>query len=510
MPALPSFMDHMQLNPRSVLRPEYLNYSRVHSSTSDQFVAPPFEKRLNTNTAPLYTTENRSFRRKYLRDAIHHPYSRSNCRSLESSPQNGATLRNPSSLRCGPLAVPLRSGYSSPDSDGPSRIYPSSSLTYTPKFASDLRNTRSESDVLVRDVEENAVSSRSHSHGQSEQLRRSRESNTFALIDAQLSCLPLSQVRDMYLQSRSGANFSGSSAARTTKKVNLSVVHTIVRFRLKEYLHDIQDHTNFLLDTLLSSTFEDYHPGMRNELASKLFGISRLPCAADCQFCPGLLSRQTRSRRRNRLNERFTTDKVPLIVSPCPLDSSVRPFSSSSSNNSTTPMLTASDAPSESHDFSPSSNLKDDIDQDLNKIERKSFSEEDKATPVDILDDLNNIKLTPGQFYLPTDCSTLEKPLLSYHLNCDPFEPKRARSRLDSFTLRIVDEFGANDWLAEGIEVGPSGDEPVDLHTLVNDSACEGILKPEEFLFGSEFEPIDLLHSFVADRCSDANHLSNS
>ncbi|VDD75867.1 unnamed protein product [Mesocestoides corti] len=143
--------------------------------------------------------------------------------------------------------------------------------------------------ICAENTSPNTSSNNSHprpySHGQAEQLRRSRESTTFALIDNQLSKPPLNQVRDLYLQNRGSVNSSNSGPTRTTKKANLSAVHTIVRFRIKEYLYPLLAHYRRMLDTLFARIYPNYTPSMRDSLASQILGQSQLPCSLSCEFC---------------------------------------------------------------------------------------------------------------------------------------------------------------------------------------------------------------------------------
>ncbi|CAL8076071.1 unnamed protein product [Calicophoron daubneyi] len=494
----------MHVNPRSVLRPEYLEHSQCPIS-SDSCAYQSMDKRLNTNTAPIYFEDSHANKKKSLRRFQGHPYLRrfrDNVRSTIPNSQNYACTSDHPALRGGASTVPVRSYISSPESDKLSCIGSSSpSLSYTSRYSSDsvgnnyyARNNFSPQKTVGRD--EFYSQPKAYTHGQAEQLRRSRESNTFALIDAQLSRSPLNQVRDMYLQNRTGCSSgSNSSAARTTKKVNLSVVHTVVRFRIKEYLRDVQEHAKRLLDTLFLNMFEDYDVRMRNTLASQLFGMTRLPCSSDCQFCTDLGFRVDAGEHAE--NVRPTYSRLHLDhrtrQNTCPVTGVLRP-STTPCAVSKLPALSTSDGSSDSQNPTPSSE-----DSGPQVSPNEPFQSSDSTSP-DCPDEVN-VKLSPGQLDSSLDLA-LEKPLLSYHLNGDQLDLKPGkRSRLDSTSLRLVNEFDSTDWTAEGIDFGPCGEELVDLHTLVADSVSDTLpIKTEESFFDPAYDPIDLLHQFTMDK----------
>ncbi len=156
---------------------------------------------------------------------------------------------------------------------------------------------------------------RSYSHGQAEQLRRSRESTTFALIDNQLSKPPLSQVRDLYLQNRVGSSSSNSAPTRTTKKANLSAVHTIVRFRTKDILIPLLAHVRRMVDIYFEATNAACPPGARDALASQCFGVCQLPCSLSCEFCDHFKSQVDRQIPSRKMV--YSKNLVPVKSSPC-------------------------------------------------------------------------------------------------------------------------------------------------------------------------------------------------
>ncbi|KAF8569717.1 hypothetical protein P879_01815 [Paragonimus westermani] len=514
MSVISSFASHMMhVNPRSVLRPEYFEYSSLGTSAS-RCKLQSVDKRFNTNTAPVYSLDNPCPPRKRpCRRSYGHPYMQSSPDVLPHCPASCLPSNVHPAARYSASTVPVRNYLSSPDSDGLSRVESSSPCsTVTSKYSPDSTTqgcNKYNPTPAKQERGDVPASNRSYAHGQAEQLRRSRESNTFALIDTQLSRAPLNQVRDMYLQSRSGFNSSsGNSTARSTKKVNLSVVHTIVRFRIKEYLRDLQDHIQRLLDRIFSNMFDEYKTEMRNELASKVFGINRLPCSDDCQFCSDLFDRAKIAKSHSDRLVEFR-GRLPQSSFSSPIGNSVRPLSNSS-NSSTTPMLSASDIPSDCQDFSPSENKVDRFDADYPSTVVNDFSLPLDTISRELPSDTDAIRLSPNHFEIPLQDPVLEKPLPSYHMSSDATDSKpHSRSRLDSFSLRIVDDFTSSDWSAE-FDFGPCGEEPVDLHTLVNDSAPEQLgIRTEEF-FDPAFEPIDLMHQFAIDRFPNLNFAGTS
>ncbi|TPP58543.1 hypothetical protein FGIG_04881 [Fasciola gigantica] len=481
----------MSVNSRSVLRPEYLGHTSYMASES--CYSNILDKRYNTNTAPVYPTNSLNPMKGKPSRRLNHPYIRperlsSRLRVGGSKNHFSCSNYDHPANRLGISPVSLKSYGSSSDSD---TSPPKCSYGSKPSSESvcSVRYPRKGSPLPKK---EEYSTARSYTHGQAEQIRRSRESTTFALIDAQLSRPPLNQVRDMYLQNRSGSGTSNnSSAARTTKKVNLSVVHTVVRFRVKEYLREVQEHVKRLLDALFGNMFEHYDPSMRSTLASQLFGIPRLPCTSDCQFCPELLQCGRKSHQSSRNETRSRLSHTGFS----PFHNYTRPYSTCSSNTSNTPVLSTSDGPSESHDFSPSN--------------------KSPEVPIDAIERVPSPKLQFSDSVLSSDeaiqsshrdtlserNSVLEKPLLSYHVGPDCFPPKYTRrTRLDSTSLRLVNEFDTIDWSAEHIDLGPFNDEPVDLHTLVSDAMDPMGLRPEESFFDPAYDPIDLIHQFSIDK----------
>ncbi|VEL21900.1 unnamed protein product, partial [Protopolystoma xenopodis] len=195
-------------------------------------------------------------------------------------------------LRLGSTSVPFRMDYTFKNLDAlgeGSRFVRkhASPSSFVSRYSSDSSNSSLNS---VRSANPSASKSNQHkttngSQGQSEQIRRSRESTTFALIDSALSKPPLGQIRDMHLQTKSSSNaLSSTVPSRTTKKANLSVVHTVVRFRVEEYLIDLREHMHRLLDILFNSASSTYEASNKDHL-SDLLGLSRLPCSSSCELC---------------------------------------------------------------------------------------------------------------------------------------------------------------------------------------------------------------------------------
>ncbi|OON21125.1 hypothetical protein X801_02983 [Opisthorchis viverrini] len=426
-----------------------------------------------------------------------HPYSR---------PNRNSVLRVPSPHLISPIldnsfchtacSLPVKH-YVSSDSDESSH-FPNAPRFACPKFPSgSLPSRYPKPGGQNKSQRECPNTTRSSAHGQAEQLRRSRESNTFALIDALLSKPPLSQIRDMYIQTRTASNPSSShSASRATKKVNLSVVHLAVRFRIKEYLRNLQDYARFLLDTLFSSMFDDYQCGMRNELATKLLGLSRQPCTPQCRFCSESLSGETHTKTGSRHYDCVGQDNVFEAPAPSP-DTSVRPSSSSSSNNSTTPMLSGSDAYAELHELSVMEHLvSDPATEALSDVR-----EESAVTSNCALKETGsgpNIKRSPSDHDLPIVESTFEKPLATSQV-FELHEPSSVRRRLDSFTLRLCSDFDNVDWSSSDVGLGSYGEDPIDLNTLVNETGPD-FLQLRDSLFDSVYDPVDLLQPFLPDK----------
>ncbi|KAA0188296.1 hypothetical protein FBUS_00180 [Fasciolopsis buskii] len=243
--------------------------------------------------------------------------------------------------------------------------------------------------------------------------------------------------------------------------------------------------------------FEHYDPRMRSTLASQLFGITRLPCATDCQFYPELLHC---SRESHSSSGRETRNR-PSHTRLSPFHSYARPYSTCSSNTSSTPVLSTSDRPSESHDSSRNTTPEE--------VARRATTCTDQRVPTpkwqfsdSLLSSGEAIQSPPADNFPERD-SVLEKPLLSYHVGSDVYASKHnRRSRLDSTSLRLANEFDIVDWSSEHIDLGPFNDEPVDLHTLVSDTMDPIGLRPEESFFDPAYDPIDLIHQFGIDKCS--------
>ncbi|TGZ56263.1 hypothetical protein CRM22_010189 [Opisthorchis felineus] len=487
----------IQVNPRSVLRPEY--FEHPYHRSNERFTKPSsLDERYNTNTAPVYSSNNPGPGKKRLnRRTYNHPYSRPNRNSVLRAPSphlSSAILDN--SFCHTACSIPVKQ-YVSSDSDESSH-FPNAPRFACPKFPSgSLPSRYPKPGGQNKSQRECPNTTRSSAHGQAEQLRRSRESNTFALIDALLSKPPLSQIRDMYIQTRTASNPSSShSASRATKKVNLSVVHLAVRFRIKEYLRNLQDYARFLLDTLFSNMFDDYQSGMRNELATKLLGLSRLPCTPQCSFCSELLSGETHTKTGSRHYDCVGQDGVFEAPAPSP-DTSVRPSSSSSSNNSTTPMLSGSDVYAELHELSvmehlvsaPATEVLSDV-RDKCPVTSKCVLKEIGSEP--------KIKRSPSDHDLPVVESMFEKPLATSQV-FELHEPSSKRRRLDSFTLRLCSDFDNVDWSSSDVGLSSYGEDPIDLHTLVNETGPD-FLQLRDSLFDSVYEPVDLLQPFLPDK----------
>lgn len=315
-----------------------------------------------------------------------------------------------------------------------------------------------------------------YTHGQAEQLRRSRESSTFTLIDSQLSKPPFSRVRDMYLQTRSGNGSSGNgSAARTTKKANLSVVHTVVRFRIKEHLLAAQEHLKQLLDTLVQDTDNQ----IQNRSTLKSLCSSCFQCSNRCQFCTELSEQASRTPKCDKRPHSVTEDRVKSNILK-PENKPAVPFKKtivakrSMSNHSTL----------QPHTISSQSIVE---------------SKVDCHPPAFDFDPLSHWLFDESQKPLLLTKNNLDKTLPSYLLSNDELGIHTSkRTRLDSTTLRLTGEFDITDWSAEDINLGPVGEDPVDLHTLINDPF---VMKCEDTSFDPAFDMCnDLLQQFGIDR----------
>ncbi|TNN09432.1 hypothetical protein EWB00_006325 [Schistosoma japonicum] len=465
----------MHINSRSVLRPEYLDHSFSFTAPSAQRNYDCVSARkINTNTAPVYCIEGTSHVKRLRTDTKRvHPYIRScsNYATNTTSPLDkiwsGTMSRSDSS-----------------DSEETSLDNSSSpSLSYVSRYSSDSTTHTYDSKSHVRSrqpAREPNTHPRSHAHGQAEQIRRSRESITFALIDAQLSIPPLSQVRDMYLQTRSGCGTSNTTA-RTTKKANLSVVHTVVRFRIKEYLIELREHIRRSLDTLFCNLVEDYDVKSRDMLASEILGLSSRTCSSDCEFCPELVPRNERS-SSYRLHPSQNTEQ--LTSASC--------RSLSFSTKPQTCLTVPSNDTIHSHtppDSTASVNLESNGCQDPAKVVDTCLSDNSGA--------LINCRLL--QYSFPDSSSLLERPLPSYHINVSDSRHQK-RVRLDSTSFRLSSEIDNADWVADDINFGPCGEEHVDLHSLIFDSSSDIPSKIDETFFDPAYDVSDLMHHFTMDK----------
>lgn len=484
----------MHINPRSVLRPEYLE----QSSECTRNIEHPSLKRLNTNTAPVYMSGNLAQLRKrqiYRRQA--HPYTKySKGGANKSNSSSSSSLANSwyqPGLRRRDSNFHVRSDTS--DSEETFNDHSTSpSLSQASKNSSDctihsLSKAESSRISSTNGLNDLMSQTKSYSHGQAEQLRRSRESTTFALIDAQLSVPPLNQVREMYLQNRNGC-YAGSnaSAARTTKKANLSVVHTLVRFRIKEYLIELREHIHKLLDILFSNIVENYDGKSRDALASELLGLSTAPCSTDCQYCPRLFRRGDRSRSRyndsySRAPQFHHSQSRDNTIIPTLKDELVGSFGHTDLNSH---FIVDTNVPIESNCPSLTLPLKREFDYDQ------------QIPPVPALEfEISDESECLQHSALQNPC--LEKPLLSFHIS--PETKLNKRLRLDSTTLRLANDFDPVDWSAEDIDIGPLGDDFVDLHNLVTDSNPDSLsFKYDDTLFDTTYDFGDLMHQFTFDK----------
>ncbi|CAH8632412.1 unnamed protein product [Schistosoma guineensis] len=472
----------ININTRSVLRPEYLYHSFNFSAPSTLRTYDGISSKINTNTAPVYCLEGKSHVKRLRPDNKRvHPYKKP-CGNYATG-----TTNLPDQL----LWPGTSNKSDSSDSEGVSPENSSSpSLSYVSRYSSESTSQSFDPKSHVNDVqsirESNTSHPRSHSHGQAEQIRRSRESITFALIDAQLSIPPLSQVRDMYLQTRSGCGTSNSTA-RTTKKANLSVVHTVVRFRIKEYLIELREHIRRSLDTLFYNLVENYDAKSRDTLATEILGLPSRLCSPDCDFCSDLLPRNERCRtqsydsnRPNKYTSQLLAQMSSTSRSPSPL--SIRPqISISLPTNETLRSQTPPDS---------ASYVGSDIEvlPDVKPVE-SCLSDNTNA--------ILNTRLNQSLFL--DSSSVLERPLPSYHINV--FDSRNhKRVRLDSTSLRLSNEFDYTDWTADDIDFGPCGEELVDLHSLVFDSSSDVPSKLDETFFDPAYDVGDLMHHFTMDK----------
>ncbi|KAK4467448.1 hypothetical protein MN116_009045 [Schistosoma mekongi] len=465
----------VHINSRSVLRPEYLDhsFSFIAPSTQSDYDCVP-ARRINTNTAPVYCLEGTSHVKRLRTDTKRvHPYGRpcGNYANSTTSPSDKIWSETVNRSDSSDSEETSLDNSSSPSLSHVSR-YSSDSTTYTYDSKSHVRSRQS--------TREPNTHPRSHAHGQAEQIRRSRESITFALIDAQLSMPPLSQVRDMYLQTRSGYGTSNSTA-RTTKKANLSVVHTVVRFRIKEYLIELREHIRRSLDTLFCNLVEDYDVKSRDLLASEILGLSSRSCSSDCEFCPELIPRNERS-SSSRLHPTLSTEQ---LTSACRSPS----FPTKLQTCLTVPSNDAVYSHTPPGSMASSVNAETNVCHDPPKTVDSYHSENSSA--------LINCRLL--QYSFPDSSSLLERPLPSYHINVsDSLHQKRVG--LDSTSRRLSNEFDNADWVADDADFDPCGEELVDLHSLVLDSSSDIPSKIDETFFDPAYDVSDLMHHFTMDK----------
>ncbi|KAF6777532.1 hypothetical protein AHF37_02817 [Paragonimus kellicotti] len=139
MSMVSSFTSHMMhVNPRSVLRPEYFDYSSLSTSAS-RCKLQPTDKRFNTNTAPVYSLDNPCPPRKRpCRRPYGHPYMHSSPDVLPHCSASCLPNNVHPAARYSASTVPVRNHLSSPDSDVLSRIESSSPCsTVTSKYSPD-------------------------------------------------------------------------------------------------------------------------------------------------------------------------------------------------------------------------------------------------------------------------------------------------------------------------------------------------------------------------------------
>ncbi|KAL7058101.1 hypothetical protein AAHC03_016489 [Spirometra sp. Aus1] len=312
---------------------------------------------------------------------------------------------------------------------------------------------------------------RSYSHGQAEQLRRSRESTTFALIDNQLSKPPLNQVRDMYLQNRGGSSSSSSTPTRTTKKANLSAVHTVVRFRIREYLLPMIGHMRKMLDILFSSQYPDYNSSVRDVLASQLFGQTQLPCSLSCEFCERFryqLDRQTPSRKLV-----FSKTLMPTKSTPAP--------EKHSATSASAPDSGASRAPSPDRNYSnhglSTVQVKPEASSATTPLSSPSspllnFDILEPASEADLLEEL--LDVVDEVHPLPTP----QHPLDEVHLSDIKRSPSRIR--LDSVSAQLQEGFDLESmyWPSGNLDFDVCPEESVELQNLILGSSADTKFEP--------------------------------
>uniref|UniRef100_A0A5K4F706 C2H2-type domain-containing protein n=1 Tax=Schistosoma mansoni TaxID=6183 RepID=A0A5K4F706_SCHMA len=457
------------ISTRSVPRPEYLEYYfNLSAPSAHRTQAFLSDKEVNTNNAPVFCLERKSHSSRLSPESKRvHPCSGPSGDRLTNS-NNLLNILWPRTSDRPEFEAVLRN--SSPSLSFLS-TYPSDSKTHSCDPKSYLNASQS-----IRDP--NTANSKSHAHGQAEQIRRSRESITFSLIDSQLSIPPLNQIRDIYLQTRSTCGNSNSTA-RTTKKTNLSVVHTIVRFRIKEYLIELREHIHRTLDTLFHNLIENYEAKFRDSLATEILGLSSRLCFPDCDFCSDLLTRDERYRTQNhdlcRPNS-YPSRLVSQIPSNCP-----SPF-----------------PPQISTSF-PSNDTARSLTSDASYIGVVNNVFPDRSTPVDRCNDHNKTAIINSglnQYLFPDPSYVLEKPLPSYHNNV--FDSRHhERVRLDSTSLHFPEDLDYADCTANDIPFSPFGEELVDLHSLVFDSISDIPSNVDETSFDPAYDISDLMQHFA-------------
>nr|CAH8820207.1 unnamed protein product [Trichobilharzia regenti] len=465
-----------------VLRPEYLDHS-FNFSTSRGYEncnGMP-SKRVNTNTAPVYRHEEGS-------QSI-------SCRTGRK--------------RARPSAVPSSSHYVSPsnpsgkiisyDSDSANSVKSSHDNSSSPcpsyvsKYSGDSTARNYDSRSHSRPSRPASVAStsvtRSQSHGQAEQIRRSRESITFALINAQLSKPPLSKVRDMYMSTRSGSGQANSSA-RTTKKANLSVVNAIISCRIRKYLIELREYIRRCLDALFSHMFEDYDVSNRDTLAADILGISLLPCSPECEYCPGIMEKTEHPRLRRRESKSFNLHPTHPVTQ-IPSTSSQFP---GSLPHLTQPSISACPNQMPHPQILPRDSAVLNVNSENNICPNESSPAECHLG--DSPDTSFNCKLS--EYTFPESSALLERPLPSYHID-DSDSPNRS-VELDSTSLQLSDDFDNSDWRANDVDFGPCKEELGDSDSLAFDSSSGTPSRNDDSFFDPAYDVGDLMHHFTMDK----------
>ncbi|CAH8871575.1 unnamed protein product [Trichobilharzia szidati] len=464
-----------------VLRPEYLDRSfNFSASNGYENCDGMLSRRINTNTAPVYRHEVAS-QSKSCRTG----QKRARPSDVPSS-SHYANRVNPSRKMFydSDSAVSEKSSHNNSSSPCPS---------YVSKYSGDSTarnyNSRSHSRPSRPASGASTSNTRSLAHGQAEQIRRSRESSTFALINAQLSKPPLSQVRDMYMATRSGSGQANSSA-RTTKKANLSVVHAIIRCRIKKYLIEVRDYIRRCLDALFSHMFENYDIASRDTLASDILGISPLPCSPECQYCPEIMQKTEYPRQRKR-ESRSSKLHLPHPFTQMPSTSSQFP---GSLPHVTQPLIPA--CPNQMPHpqiLSPDSTILN-VNSENNICPNESRPVECRLG--DSPDTSFDCRLS--QYTFPESSALLEIPLPSYHID-DSDSPNKSID-LGSPSHQLSDDFDNKDWRANDVDFGPCKEEFGDSVSLAFDSSSGTPSRIDDSLFDPAYDAGDLMHHFTMDK----------